>query len=98
MHAHHVPFVSSHERLVFPLSFYSTHAGGFCLPEIIGLTLAHVDVVGPSSPWYVRSMSASTTPSHGILRLQISSTASLVAEVPRMFLKLILLSLILEGI
>ena len=72
-------------------------AGGFCLPETVGLTLTQVEVADPPAPLYTRSMSATTTCWHGTLLLQISFTASFVEEVPLMFLKLTLLILTFEG-
>jgi hypothetical protein len=73
-------------------------AGGFWWPPMMGLTLTHRDVAEPRSiPLYLRSMSRSSTFWHGSALLQIIWTASLVREVPLMFLKVTLLILILEG-
>ena len=72
-------------------------AGGFCLPEMVGLTLTQVEVANPHAPLYARLMSATTTCWHGTLLLQISFTASFVEEVPLMFLKLTLLILTFKG-
>ena len=76
---------------------FMVQAGGFCLPEMVGLTLTQVEVANPLAPLYTRSMSATTTCCHGTLLLQISFTASFVEEVPLMFLKLTLLILTFEG-
>ena len=44
-------------------------AGGFCLPETVGLTLTQVEVADPPAPLYARLMSATTTCWHGTLLL-----------------------------
>jgi hypothetical protein len=73
-------------------------AGGLWWPPMRGLlTLTHREVAGPSFPLYLRSMSRSSTFLHGSALLQMISTASLVREVPLMFLKTTLLILMLEG-
>ena len=72
-------------------------AGGFSLPETVGLTLTQVEVADPPAPLYTRSMPATATCWHGTLLLQISFIASFVEEVPLMFLKLTLLILTFEG-
>ena len=71
--------------------------GGFCLPEMVGLTLTQVEVADPPGPLYMRSMSATTTCWHGTLLLQTSFTTSFFEEMPLMFLKLTLLILTFEG-
>jgi len=70
---------------------------GFCLPEIVGLTLEHTDVAGPSGPWYAISMSLMSTSVHGSWLLQARVTAACVEEVPRILLKLTLLIFIWDG-
>ena len=72
-------------------------AGGFCLLEMVGLTLTQVEAANPPTPLYTRSMSATTTCWHGTLLLQTSFTTSFVEEMPLMFLKLTLLILTFEG-
>ena len=96
-------------QIVFPHSalvtiaweaFYyclKVEARGFCLPEMVGLTLTQVEVADPPGPLYTRSMSVTTTCWHVTPLLQISFKASFVEEVPLMFLKLTLLILTFKG-
>lgn len=73
------------------------HPDALIIPEIMGFTLEHWDFAGPSDPLYTRLISASSTFSHGMPLLQASLTATGVAEVPLMFLKLTSLIFTFDG-
>lgn len=70
---------------------------GVNFPLSVGLTFAHKDFTGPSFPLYVKLMSASSTFWHGKLLLQLSRTATAVAEEPLIFLKVTLEILTFDG-
>ena len=75
----------------------AAHTGGICFPINIGLTLAHLVVIGPPFPVYVRSMLPISTFWQGTLELHKRVTAVGDDVVPLKFLKLNFESLTWDG-
>lgn len=77
--------------------FHIQEGGTSVPPATPPATLAHRDSVATPRLTYLRSMSLSSSPWHGLAPLQDSLTATCVADTPLMFLNLTSLIFTTDG-